>query len=623
MGEHKVSTQVSAETHSRFIAHLLDDIKALEYMLANDLIENDIVRIGAEQEFCLIDENWRPSDQAVEILDLINHKNFTTELALYNLEINLDPVELKSNAFSIVENQLKSLLDYAKKKAALRQNKVLLTGILPTISKRQLALKYMTPNPRYFALNEAIKKLRGTNFQLNIRGIDELSISHDSVLYEACNTSFQLHLQVPPEDFIASYNWAQALSGPILACATNSPLLLGRELWNETRIALFQQSIDTRSSSYALKEKEARVSFGQNWESGSITNIFKHNIASHTVILAKDIEHNAMEELEKGKIPKLEALNLHNGTVYRWNRACYGVGGGKPHVRIENRYIPAGPTVIDEMANFAFWVGLMKGRPSKYDHMESVMDFRDAKGNFIKAARNGKETLLKWEDTFMTASDLILKELLPIAYNGLEKSEIDKQDIERLLEVIEKRAVGNTGASWTVNNYRKMRKLMKKDDALVKLTQQMYEHQESSLPVHKWAAVRDHADHTQSSVTRVRHIMSTQLYTLNENDLASLGIHIMQWKNIHHMPVQDNSGKLIGLLTWSHLENYRKIVAACDDKMVSEIMIKEVISVKPDTKIEKAMALMNSHQIGCLPVVYKEHLVGIVTQNDVSVLSND
>lgn len=620
MGEHKVSTKVTAETHSKFIVHLLDDIKALEYMLANNLVEDDIVRIGAEQEFCLIDENWRPSDKAIEILELIDHENFTTELALYNLEINLDPVELKGNVFSIVENQLKSLLEYAKSKAALQNNKVLITGILPTISKRQLALKYMTPKPRYSALNEAIKKLRGTNFQLNIRGIDELSISHDSVLYEACNTSFQLHLQIPPEDFIASYNWAQAISGPVLACCTNSPLLLGRELWSETRIALFQQSIDTRSSSYALREKEARVSFGQAWETGSITSIFKHNIASHTVILAKDIQHNALEELENGKIPRLEALNMHNGTVYRWNRACYGVGGGKPHVRIENRYIPAGPTVIDEMANFAFWVGLMKGRPSKYDEMESIMDFRDTKGNFIKAARNGKESIMKWDGKDMSVSDLILKELLPIAYGGLEKAQVNKEDIERLLEVIEKRVRTNTGASWTVNNYRKLRKLMKKDDALVKITQLMFENQESSLPVHKWADVHDKIDTSQSSVMHVRHIMSTQLYTLNENDLASLGIYIMQWKNIHHMPVQDNSGKLIGLLTWSHLENYQKIVDTSDYKNVSEIMIREVISVKPDTSIKKAISLMDSHQIGCLPVAYKEQLVGIITRNDISIL---
>ncbi|WP_340202279.1 CBS domain-containing protein [Ascidiimonas sp. W6] len=622
MGEHKVSTEVTIDTRTKFISHLLNDIKALEYMLANNLFEDDIVRIGAEQEFCLVDAHWRPSNQAIEILNLINNKNFTTELALYNLEINLDPVELKGKSFSIIEQQLKSLLSLAMETAAKKDTKVLLTGILPTISNGQLSLDYMTPNPRYAALNDAIKSLRGTNFQLNLRGVDELSVKHDSVLYEACNTSFQLHLQIAPDDFIASYNWAQAISAPVLGCAVNSPLLLGRELWNETRIALFQQSIDTRSSSYALKDKEARVSFGQNWESGSIVNIYKHNIASYPVILVKDIDTNAIQELEQGRIPKLSALNLHNGTIYRWNRACYGVGGGKPHMRIENRYIPAGPTIADEMANFAFWVGLMKGRPIKYDDMPSIMDFRDAKENFIKAARTGKESILKWDDKYLTVNDLILKELLPIAYNGLEKCEIDKSDMERLLGIIEERVAGNSGASWSVSNYRKLRNTMKKDDALVTLTQQMYENQQSSLPVHKWPDVNKNINHSKSA-TLVRHIMSTQLYTLNENDLASLGVQIMQWKNIHHIPIRNNMDKLVGLLTWSHIENFQKNIKEFEHKNVSEIMIKEVITVSPDTSINEAVLTMKSLEIGCLPVVYKEQLVGIITLMDLSTIKDE
>lgn len=617
MGEHKVSQGVTGEMHSAFISHLLNDIKALELMLQKGLIENDVVRIGAEQEFCLIDNNYRPSKEAVEILKLINHKNFTTELALYNLEINLDPLELKGNCFSVIQNQLEALLDLAKNKAALKNNRILLTGILPTISKTQLALKYMTPDSRYYALNEAIKKLRGTKFQLNIRGVDELSVTHDSVLYEACNTSFQLHLQIPPEDFIKSYNWAQAISAPVLACCVNSPLLLGRELWNETRIALFQQSIDTRSSSYELKDKEARVSFAQDWESGSVTNIFKHNIASHTVILAREINTNAITELEAGRIPELEALNLHNGTVYRWNRPCYGVGDKKPHLRIENRYIPSGPTVIDEMANFAFWVGLMKGRPYKYDDMPAIMDFRDAKSNFIKAARTGKESILKWDDEFLPVSDIIIKKLLPIAYDGLAKCKIDKCDIDHLLGIIAHRLTGNTGASWTVTNYRRLRDVMKKDDALVSLTHHIFKNQQSSIPVRDWPDINNPVNHL-GSVTLVRHLMSTQLYTLSEDDLASLGVHIMKWKNIHHLPVQGPGGKLLGLLTWSHIEKYQKLIEKVAYKKVSEIMIEDVITVSPDTPLKKAISKIKTHKIGCLLVVYKKQLVGIITLKDLS-----
>ena len=173
----------------------------------------------------------------------------------------------------------------------------------------------------------------------------------------------------------------------MLASCANSPLLLGRELWSETRVALFRQSIDTRHISLALKDQLPRVSFGSKWASGSISEIYKDNISQYKPILASEIDENALETLQKGTIPKLKALSLHNGTIYPWNRACHGVGDGKPHLRIENRYIPSGPSVADEMANFAFWVGLMKGRPKKFDVMASLMDFKEAKANFIKAAR--------------------------------------------------------------------------------------------------------------------------------------------------------------------------------------------------------------------------------------------
>ncbi|MCV6629068.1 MAG: signal transduction protein, partial [Flavobacteriaceae bacterium] len=352
MGEHRVETQVDLQTRTAYIRHLLNDLKALERMLEEDLIENDVVRIGAEQEFCLLTPFWRPSKKAIPILEKINCINFTSELAKYNLEINLDPLELRGNCFSEMHQTLKQLVKRAEMHATDFDDKVLLTGILPTISKDELQMDYMTPNPRYWRLNEMIKAVRGKDIQLYLRGVDELYVKHDSVLFEACNTSFQMHLQVPSHDFVNSFNWAQAISGPVLAIATNSPLLLGKELWSETRIGLFQQSIDTRVSSYTVKEQLARVNFGLDWEQGTIVDIYKNDIAQFKILMANPIEEDALKILDEGSTPKLKALCLHNGTVYRWNRACYGVGGGKPHLRIENRYIPSGPTMIDEIANF-------------------------------------------------------------------------------------------------------------------------------------------------------------------------------------------------------------------------------------------------------------------------------
>jgi len=618
MGEHSVNSATDKETRLEFIKHLLSDIKALELLVEKGLIEKNISRIGAEQEFCLVTDNWRPSKKGDEILESLDDSHFTSELARYNLEINLDPFELQGDCFSRVENQLKTLLTKAKEAANRYDNKVVLTGILPTISKIELKFDYMTPDPRYWAMNNMMKKQKGGDFELRLRGVDELSIIHDSVLFEACNTSFQMHLQIAPDDFIASYNWAQAISGPVLGISTNSPLLLGRELWSETRIALFQQSIDTRNSSYALKDQKARVNFGDRWAAGSVAEIFKNDIADHKVLLAQEIETNSLQDLKAGKIPKLQALCLNNSTIYRWNRPCYGVSDGKAHLRIENRYIPSGPTIIDEMANFAFWVGLMVGRPSEYDDMESIMDFREAKSNFVKAARTGKESVQNWMGKLMSVRDLIFDDLLPIARLGLKKAGIDQDDINRLLGIIEQRAKGVTGSQWKIKRYRQLRKTMKQDDALLALTKTIYECQQDELPVHLWP-LTDNQPETHEAAHQVGHIMSTQLFTVNENDLAELATSVMKWKGIKHVPVEDNSGHLCGLLTRTHM----KREGADYNDIVANIMTKDVLTVQPETDIWEAIKIMKHNEFGCLPVVYKNHLVGIITINDVIPFDHD
>lgn len=615
MGEHKVKKITDKKARAEFIRHLLIDVDALEYMLEKDLIEGDITRIGTEQEFCLVNDNWRPSNKSGEILSDIDDPHFTTEIAVFNLEINLDPVELKNNAFSLVEDQLKDLMKKAMMTAKKYDNKIILTGILPTISKKELEFKYMTPLQRYWMLNDMLKELRGTNFRLHLRGVDELFIKHDSVMFEGCNTSFQLHLQIAPNDFISSYNWAQAISGPLLGVCTNSPILLGRELWSETRIGLFQQSIDTRNSSFALENRQSRVSFSKEWAKGTVADIFKNDISKHKVLISKEIDTNSMEDLEQGKIPTLQALCLFNGTIYRWNRPCFGMCKGKPHLRIENRYIPSGPTILDEIANFAFWVGLMKGRPAKYDDMPSVMNFKDAKSNFVKAARNGKESVMEWMGKKMSVRNLVINELLPIARVGLEKASINKKDIDRLLKVIENRAKAHTGSQWKVKSYRNLLKTLKQDDALITLTRAIYRNQQSGKPVHEWPIIEKDTEEYQDAHL-ISHIMSTQLFTVNKNDLADLAASIMKWKGVHHLPVENDSGKLCGLLTKTHMERFKDKKEENINIVVEDIMINDVVVVKPSTKILEAMHIMKKKNIGCLPVVQDQSLVGIVTIND-------
>lgn len=616
MGEKNINTFATPDKRADFIRHLLNDIEALDRMLADGLIEEGIMRIGAEQEFCLLNENWRPAKANLEMLESLNDPHFTTELARYNLEINLDPLELNGNCFQQMEEQLSRLLQKAATEGQKRNIKLLLTGILPSISKYELEPEFMTPLPRYQALNNLTREMRGADFSLHIRGVDELSISHDSVLFEACNTSFQTHLQVDPHDFIKAYNWAQAIAAPVLAIAANSPLLLGRELWHETRIALFQQSIDTRTSSLSLKDQLPRVGFGQQWASGTIADIFKDDIACHKILLSREIESHALQELEAGKTPKLKALSLHNSTIYRWNRPCYGTTNGKPHVRIEARYLPAGPTVQDEMANFALWVGLMLGRPKEYDKLPELMDFREVKDNFIRAARTGKSTIFSWKGELISARDLLQDTLLPIAKQGLQKAGIHQADAERLLGIIEARAAGQTGAQWCIRNYRKLRKQVKQDDALLSLTKVMYEQQQSGQAIHAWPDIANQPA-VHRAAEHIGHIMSTQLFTVKENDLASLATSIMRWKDIHHVPVEDNRGQLAGLLTWTHMKRFRERMEFNDHTPVAEIMTRDLITVRPATPIQEAIRLMKKNEIGCLPVVVNHELVGIITIKDI------
>ncbi|MFT5723966.1 MAG: CBS domain-containing protein [Bacteroidia bacterium] len=615
MGQDLATSQVSKETRIQFIRHLLNDIEALDKMIEQGMIESGVTRIGAEQEFCLVNSQWRPAQNAQEILPLLNDHHFTTELARYNLEINLDPIELVGNCFTTVETQLRNFLSKAKDVCDSKDTNVLLTGILPTISKTELQFDYMTQSPRYWSMNQLIKESRGSDIELKIRGVDELSVVHDSVLFEACNTSFQLHLQVDPKDFTSSYNWSQAISGPVLSMCTNSPILLGRELWSETRIALFQQSIDTRNASYALKNQEARVSFGNQWSKGTAADIYKNDIATHKILLARDVESDSLKELEEGRIPALEALCLNNSTIYRWNRPCYGVGGGKPHLRIENRYIASGPTVIDEMANFAFWVGLMLGRPAKYDNIQSQMDFRDAKANFIKAARNGKESMLLWDGELRSAQDLTVNTLLPMAYEGLQKANVDSADSTRLLDIIEGRAKGQTGSQWSVKQFRALKKTLKTDEALVGLTKNMFKMQQSGLPCHEWDT--NQTFHlSNKDAFRVGHIMSTKVFRVNHNDHADLATSIMEWKNIHHVPVEDGSSNISGLLTWTHMKRHKENQGD-HLLLVEDIMTKKVTSIPPEMDIAEAIRIMKKHEFGCLPVVRGTQMVGIITIKDV------
>ncbi len=615
MGELKVEKLTENSAKANYIKRLLTDIEALEVMLKKGMFENDTIRIGAEQEFCLVNSKWEPSNKAIQVLKAIDDSHFTTEIALYNLEINLDPFELSGECFSQIHQKLDELLSKARNEASKKDLKIILTGILPTIDSRHLKTSYMTPIKRYEILNQIICDLRGDDLELHIKGVDEINLHHDSILYEGCNTSFQGHLQLDADDFVNSYNWAQAIAGPILSICANSPILMGRELWQESRIALFRQSVDTRASTYLPSERDARVGFGNNWAKGSIVDFYKDSVVNFRSWITGDSNIDSLSELQNGKIPKLKALQLHNGTVYKWNRLCYGITDQKPHVRIENRYLPAGPTTADEIANFMFWVGVMRGRSKQYDDIHEKMDFKDAKSNFYNAARYGTAAQFYWNGGLAPCKELLLDEFLPMAYRGLYSMKVKPEDVEKYLGIIENRVKGRNGSRWIVESLRKLKKEHKTSDALRILTASMYEHEQKGYTIDAWQLARGYEHIPNEDEKVLRHYMNTRIITAQENDSAALVLKMMQWKNIHHVPIVNVHFDLVGLLTWTDVENYlgdAESLRVC----IKDIMRTKLITATQETKLVEAKELMNEHQINCLPVVEGKKLMGIITTKD-------
>jgi len=614
MGELNVERLLGSTLREKYISQLLGDLEALEQMLNKDMFDTNI-HVGAEQEFCLVNEQWEPSDKALEVLKTINDPNFTTEIALYNLEANLDPLPLGEDCFSKMHEQLDLLLSKARTEAAKQKLKIILTGILPTIDSRHLNTSFMTPAKRYQVLDETIRDLRGDDLELHIKGIDEINLHHDSILFEGCNTSFQAHLQIDANDFANSYNWAQAIAGPVLSICANSPFLMGRELWQETRIALFTQSVDTRASNFLLNERDARVGFGNDWARGSIVDFYKDSVVNFRSLLTADFHTESLDELKKGNIPKLKALQLHNGTVYKWNRLCYGTSQGKPHVRIENRYMPSGPTTTDEIANFMFWAGIMMGRPKHFENIHEKMDFKDAKGNFYNAARYGTAAQFYWDGELIPCKELLLDYLLPMAYRGLYSMNVLPKDAEMYLRIIENRVKNKNGARWMVQSLRKLKKEHKTPDALRILTASIYEHEQKGYSIDAWQLARGSEYIPKENQKQLRHYMNTKIVTAQENDSAELVLQMMQWRNIHHVPIMDLHFNLVGLLTWTDVQNYIGNPEALKES-VKSIMRTDLITATADTTLLEARDRMKQHEINCLPVIKGKKLVGIITSND-------
>ncbi len=622
MGEHDVQGDLEGAKLRLFMARLLDDMRAFQCMIETGVFESDIQRIGAEQELFLVDKHLRPASLSLEMLERVDDPHFTTEIAAFNLEINLDPLVLSGNCLGVLERQIDELLAKARVAGASLGIEPIMVGILPTIRKTDLGIQNLTAVPRYAALNDALNRLRGGEFEFRIKGLDDLLLRHDSVLIEGCNTSFQIHLQVPMEQFAVHYNIAQLIAAPVLAAATNSPMLFARRLWRETRIALFQQAVDTRTSSDAMRERSPRVTFGTDWVANSPMDLFREDVSRFRALVAVDVDEDPFEVLERGEAPSLKALRVYNGTIYRWNRACYGIMNGRPHIRIENRVLPSGPTVVDEVANTAFWVGLMKMLPVVYGDVRRRIAFDEARQNFTIAARLGLGGHFRWLDGEMiSAQRLICDHLLPIAREGLMVAGLDAADINRYLAVLEDRVVsGRTGAQWQLESFASTKGKARLGPRLNSITAGIIERQKVGLPVATWslAKIEESGGWMRNYVT-VENFMTTDLFTVTEDEPVDLVADLMEWRRIRHVPVEDSDNKLVGIVSYRALLRLLASGWRTDrDKPVpvSEIMHRDPVTIAPETLTVDAITMMKEHKVSALPVVRNGRLVGIVSERD-------
>jgi CBS domain-containing protein len=502
------------------------------------------------------------------------------------------------------------------------------------------------PNPRYLTLNRVMRAAKGDSYDISIKGLDELAVKHDSLMFEACNASFQVHLQASdPQRFGHDYDIAQLVLAPTMAMATNSPTLLGKRLWAETRITLFEQSCDIRTRTLHARQDAPRVLFGKSWATpGGAVGIFKDNVTRFRPLVGMMTTEDSVAELDAGKIPELRAMRLHNGTIYRWNRPVYGISpNGKPHLRIELRVLPSGPSIVDEVANAAFWLGLMKELSATIEDLPSRMEFDHAQANFYAAAREGLSARFVWLDgEDVIAQPFILDRLLPLAEAGLARAKVDDADAKKYLGIVEKRVrTLHTGTRWALRSLADMKSRGSPGEHLTALVAATIARQETARPVAEWERARlDEIPKRRTGWAKVSQYMQTDLITVHPGDPLELAADIMSWERIRHLPVEDEGGRLVGLLTYrAVLRHFANLPGARESStslaeammkeaapsvpappsppvLVGDVMRRDVVTVSPDTWTLDAIALMRRHRIGCLPVVKEGRIVAMVMEED-------
>jgi hypothetical protein len=489
MGQEVAAKTFTREDRQRYRRKVRACLEVFARMLAESRFEPARGSVGLEIELNLTDENGDPAMANVAVLEAIADPDFQTELGQFNVEINIRPRLLGADVFDQLERDARASLNNAEQQARTVGAHMMIIGILPTIAAEHLRAETFSANPRYQLLNEQIFAARGEDLEISIAGVEKLATHADTIAPEAACTSVQLHQQVEPAAFARYWNAAQAIAGVQVAVGANSPFFYGKELWRETRIALFEQATDTRPEELKAQGVRPRVWFGERWIT-SIFDLFEENARYFPALLPVSDEEEPLETLERGDVPTLAELRLHNGTIYRWNRPIYDVVRGQPHLRVENRILPAGPTVADTMANAAFYYGLLRMLAEADRPVWSQMSFSAAEENFHAGARDGIDARVYWPGMGeVPAAELVLRRLLPIAHEGLELWGVEAPVRDRLLEIIERRCVlSRNGAAWQSEMFHRLYddKGMDRSEALRAMTLRYREHMHTNQPVHEW-----------------------------------------------------------------------------------------------------------------------------------------
>jgi hypothetical protein len=489
MGKDVSREAFSKEDRTRYRQKVRRCLDVFAYMLDDFAFDAESRTTGLEIELNLMDEHAEPAMRNAEILANLADPTFQTELGQFNLELNARPRLISGDGFADYEQDLAASLGRAEDRARKADCTIVLVGILPTLAPRHLVLDNLSANDRYRALNDQIVGARGEDISLDIRGVERLQTSNDSIAPEAACTSLQFHLQVPPDRFAAYWNASQAIAGVQVALGSNSPYLYGRQLWAETRIALFEQATDTRPDELKAQGVRPRVWFGERWVT-SIFDLFEENVRYFPPLLPIIDDEDPVAVLQSGGVPHLGELRLHNGTVYRWNRPVYDVMNGKPHLRVENRVLPAGPTVVDMLANAAFYFGLVRQLAEEERPVWTQLTFAAAEDNFHAAARRGIEASVQWPHLGeVKVTDLVLEVLLPKAYAGLDRFGVAPAHRDRLLKIIEERCrTGRNGATWQTESVWAAERIrgLDREAALHDMLLRYNALQRTNEPVHTW-----------------------------------------------------------------------------------------------------------------------------------------